>query len=115
MSGSINKILLLGYVQDQPEFSADENKVAVLRFHLLTEELHRKSGKQFIQPELHRIVMRRAMAESAQMILKPGQLISLEGKIHTRTFEDRQGIIRHITEVIVGHFKFIGRPGDFNG
>ena len=112
MSG-INKVILIGHLGKEPEFRYLPDHVAVVSFPLATSEMFNKDGKRVEQTEWHNIVMWGGIAESAIKILKKGKLIYLEGKARTRSFEDKSGVKRYITEIVVENFTLLGRSSDF--
>jgi len=112
MSG-INKVILIGHLGKEPEFRYLPDHVAVVSFPLATSEMFNKDGKRVEQTEWHNIVMWCGIAESAIKILKKGKLIYLEGKARTRSFEDKSGVKRYITEIVVENFTLLGRSSDF--
>jgi len=58
--------------------------------------------------------MWRSLAEAAFKYLKKGKLVYLEGKIRARSFEDKQGVQRSITEILAENFTLLGRSSDFS-
>lgn len=112
MSG-INKVMLVGHLGKDPEFRMIENDVAVVSFPLATSEIFSKNGIKTEQTEWHNIVMWRGMAESAAKVLHKGKLVYLEGKLRTRSFEDKTGIKRYTTEIVAENFRLLGRTSDF--
>jgi single-strand DNA-binding protein len=112
MSG-INKVMLVGHIGKDPDLRILEDNVAVTSFPLVTSELLNKNGVKVEQNEWHNIVMWRGLAESAAKLLKKGKLVYLEGKARTRCFEDKSGIKKYTTEVVVDSFRLLGRVTDF--
>jgi len=112
MSG-INKVILVGHLGKAPDLRYLKDDVAVLSFPLATSETINKDGKKVEITEWHNIVRWRGQAESAAKILKQNSLIYLEGKARTRSFDDKDGVKRYSTEIVVDHFKLLGRKSDF--
>ena len=112
MSG-INKVFLVGHLGKNPELKYLSDNVAMVSFPLATTEIINKEGKKQEQTEWHNIVMWRALAEAAAKILEKGRLIHLEGKLRTRSFEDKEGHKRYTTEIVVESFTPLGRRSDF--
>jgi single-strand DNA-binding protein len=113
MSG-INKVILVGHLGKDPELRNLEGNVSVVSFPLATTEFVTKNGIKEEQTEWHNIVLWRSLAEAAFKVLKKGKLIYLEGKCHTRSFEDKGGVKRYTTEIITDSFTILGRGSDFD-
>ena len=72
-----------------------------------------KNGIKTELTEWHNIVMWRGLAEAASKHLSKGKLVYIEGKLRTRSFNDKEGVKRHITEIVVESFTQLGRHSDF--
>jgi single-strand DNA-binding protein len=117
MSG-INKVILVGNLGKDPEVRHLEGGAIVAKFPLATSETYKtKDGQKMDQTEWHNIVMWRGLAESAEKYLRKGTLIYLEGKIRTRSWEDKEGHKRFTTEIIADTMTMLGskRPDDHHG
>ncbi|MDB5009328.1 MAG: single-stranded DNA-binding protein [Mucilaginibacter sp.] len=112
MSG-INKVFLIGHLGKAPELRYLTGNVAVVSFPLATSETIQKDGKKIEQTEWHNIVMWRSLADIAAKLLEKGKLIYIEGKLRTRSFEDKEGHKKYTTEIIAESFKILGRRSDF--
>jgi len=112
MSG-INKVILVGHLGKDPEVRHLDNNVVVASFPLATSETYNKDGKRIEQTEWHNIVMWRGLAEIAEKFLRKGKLVYIEGKLRTRSYEDRENIKRYTTEIIADNFTLLGRKSDF--
>jgi len=112
MSG-INKVILVGHLGKNPELRYLADGVSVVSFPLATTEVINKDGKRIEQTEWHNIIMWRALADIAAKLLSKGKLIYVEGKLKTRSIEDKEGHKKYITEIIVENFKVLGRKSDF--
>ena len=112
MSG-INKVMLVGHLGKDPDLRQLDGNISVVSFPLATCETFNKNGTRTEQTEWHNIVMWRGMAESASKTLKKGKLVYIEGKLHTRSFEDKGGIKKYVTEIVADSFKLLGRASDF--
>jgi single-strand DNA-binding protein len=113
MSG-INKVILVGHLGKDPEIRHLEGGVAVASFPLATSETFNKDGRKVEQTEWHNIVMWRGLADVAAKFLQKGKLVYIEGKIRTRSFEDREGIKKYTTEIVAENFTMLGRKSDFD-
>lgn len=106
----LNKVILVGNLGKDPEVRHLEGGVAVANFSLATSESFKdKSGQRVEQTEWHNIVVWRALAEAAEKYLKKGMTIYLEGKLRTRSWDDKEGHKRYITEIVGDTFTIINR------
>lgn len=112
MSG-INKVILVGHLGKDPEIRYLEGGVSVASFPLATSETFNKDGRKVEQTEWHNIVMWRGLADVAAKFLQKGKLVYIEGKIRTRSFEDKEGIKKYTTEIVAENFTMLGRKSDF--
>jgi single-strand DNA-binding protein len=113
MSG-INKVILIGHLGKDPELRSLEGGVSVTSFPLATSETFTKDGQRVEQTEWHNIVMWRGLADLAAKFLQKGKLVYIEGKLRTRSFEDKEGIKKYTTEVVAENFTMLGRKSDFD-
>jgi single-strand DNA-binding protein len=113
MSG-INKVILVGHLGKDPEVRQLEGGVSVASFPLATSETFNKDGKKIEQTEWHNIVLWRSLADVAAKFLQKGKLVYIEGKLRTRSFEDKEGIKKYTTEVVAENFTMLGRKTDFD-
>ena len=98
MSG-INKVILIGNVGKNPETKTFENGTKKVNFTLATTEFYKdKDGTRKELTEWHNLVCWRALADFAEKYLTKGRKIYVEGKLHTRTWDDDKGK-HYITEV----------------
>jgi single-strand DNA-binding protein len=108
MSG-INKVILVGNLGKDPEVRHLEGGAVVAKFPLATSETYKtKDGQRAEQTEWHNIVMWRGLAESAERFLKKGSLVYIEGKIRTRTWDDKDGNKRYATEIVADTMTMLG-------
>ncbi|MFD2742945.1 MULTISPECIES: single-stranded DNA-binding protein [Sphingobacterium] len=110
---SVNKVILVGHLGKDPEIRYLDGNVSVASFPLATSEFYNKDGKKIEQTEWHNIVLWRALADLAVKYLKKGKLVYIEGKLRTRTYEDKEGIRRFTTEIVAESFNLLGRRSDF--
>ncbi|RZK55508.1 MAG: single-stranded DNA-binding protein [Pedobacter sp.] len=112
MSG-INKVILVGHLGKDPEVRHLDGGVTVASFPLATSETFNKDGKRVEQTEWHNIVLWRGLAEVASKYLQKGKLVYIEGKLRTRSFEDKEKVKKYVTEVVAENFTMLGRKSDF--
>ncbi len=100
MSG-VNKVILIGRLGKDPEVRNLESGVSVANFSMVTSETYKDktTGEKKEITDWHNIVLWRGLAEIAQKYLHKGDMIYVEGKIRTRSWE-KDGITRYTTEII---------------
>ena len=97
---SINKVMLLGNVGKDPDVRYLENGVVKCSFSLATSESYtNKAGEKVTNTEWHNIVAWRDLAKAAEGIVKKGMQLYVEGKISTRSYQDKEGVQKRITEI----------------
>jgi len=105
----VNKVILIGNLGKDPEIRSLESGVKVASFSLATTESYKnKEGQRVEQTEWHNIVMWRGLAEVAEKYLKKGSQIFLEGKIRSRSWDDKEGNKKYTTEIIADTFTMLG-------
>ena len=104
----VNKVILIGNVGSDPEVkSVGESKVA--NFSFATSETYKdKNGEKKTITEWHRIVIWRGLAEIVERYVKKGDKLYLEGKIQTRSWDDKDGTKKFSTEIVVSDMKMLG-------
>jgi len=111
--GSLNKVLLIGHLGSDPESRFTTSGSAVTNFNLATNESWQSSdGETKDKTEWHRVVIFGKMAETAAEYLKKGQLIYIEGRLQTRSWEDKDKVKRYTTEVLCDGFTMLGPKRD---
>jgi single-strand DNA-binding protein len=96
----VNKVILIGNVGKDPEVKILENGVRVANFPLATTEIYKKDGSRQEQTEWHNIVLWRGLAEVTEKIVKKGATVYIEGKLRSRTWEDKDKVKRYSVEVV---------------
>ncbi len=105
---SVNKVILIGRLGKDPEVRKINATTTVCNFPLATNESYKnQDGSYTEQTEWHNIVMWRGVAERAERILKKGNTIFVEGKLRTRSWEDKEGNKRYTTEIVVENFQLL--------
>jgi len=103
-----NKVQLIGNLGKDPELRYTPSGTAVATFPLATSEKRKnKDGEAVEKTEWHKIVTWRLLAEHCHDYLLKGRLVFVEGKIQTRSYEDRDGNKRYVTEIIADQVKFL--------
>jgi single-strand DNA-binding protein len=96
----VNKVILIGNVGKDPEVKVLENGVRVANFPLATTEIYKKEGNRLEQTEWHNIVLWRGLAEVTEKIVRKGATVYIEGKLRSRTWEDKDHVKRYSVEVV---------------
>ncbi len=115
MSG-VNKVILVGRLGKDPEVRNLESGVAVANFTMATSESYRDktTGERREITDWHNVVLWRGLAEVAQKYLHKGDLVYIEGKLKTRSWE-KDGITRYTTEVVADNMTMLSTRGSGSG
>jgi single-strand DNA-binding protein len=102
MSGSVNKVILIGNLGKDPEVRRLENGAVLASFSIATSEsyIDKHSGDKKEITDWHDIVLWRGLAEVAEKYLVKGTKIYVEGKLKKRSWQDKEGLTRYSTEVV---------------
>lgn len=105
----VNKVILVGRLGKDPEVRHLENGASVANFSIATSETYkdRTTGEKREQTEWHNIVLWRGLADVAEKYVKKGDMIYVEGKLRTRSWE-KDGITRYTTEVVGDNMTMLG-------
>jgi single-strand DNA-binding protein len=114
MSGSVNKVILLGNLGRDPEVRRTGDSRAVANLSVATSEnwKDKNTGERQEKTEWHRVVLWGPVAEVAEKYLKKGDSVYVEGRIETRKWTDKEGQERYTTEVVVdraGTMQMLGK------
>ena len=108
--GSVNKVVIVGHIGADPETRFTPSGTAVANFNLATNESRKSSeGAYRDHTEWHSCVLFGKRAEFAGEYLKKGQLVYLEGRLQTRSWEDDSGIKKYKTEVVGNEITMLGK------
>jgi len=112
----VNKAILIGRLGADPEVRYTQDGTMVTTFNLATNEQwkNRDGGKEE-RTEWHRIVAFRRLAEICGDYLSKGSTVYVEGRIQTRSWEDKEGIKRYTTEIVANEMKMLDRKGQDSG
>jgi single-strand DNA-binding protein len=115
--GSVNKAILVGNLGRDAEVTTTANGFPIARFSLATTDRRKdnRSGEWTDRTEWHRIVLLGKQAESLRDYLKKGKQIYVEGRIETRSWDDKDGQKRYMTEIIADRIQLLGGPGGGGG
>lgn len=105
----VNLVILVGRLGKDPEIRYTQDGAAICNFSIATSETRKdRNGEKKQMTEWHKIVAFRKLAEICNQFLQKGSLIYLEGSIHTRTWEDKDGNKRSTTEIRMDVMKMLG-------
>jgi single-strand DNA-binding protein len=114
MSGTLNKVMLIGHLGDDVKMHYFDDKNCVGRFPLATNETYtsKQTNERISNTEWHNIVVRNKAAEICEKYLSKGDRIYVEGRIKTRKWTDDKGIERYSTEIQCTDFTFLTTKKD---
>lgn len=105
----VNEVTLIGNLGNDPEVRTTQNGRTVANFNLATSESFKnKEGERVTNTEWHRITAWSPLAEIIEKYVKKGSQIYLKGSLKTRSYEDKDGVKRNITEVVMKELKMLG-------
>jgi single-strand DNA-binding protein len=114
--GSVNKVILVGNLGQDPELRYTPSGAAVATVSVATNEGWRDSdGNQKDRTEWHRVVLWRKQAEFAGEYLKKGRKVYVEGKLQTRSWDDKDGNKRYTTEIVADNLVPLDTKGESAG
>jgi len=108
----VNKAMLIGRLGKDPEVRYAADGAMVTSFNMATDEQWKdKSGEKVQKTEWHRIVTFGKLAEICGNYLVKGKLIFIEGRIQTRSWEDKEGVKRYTTEIVASNMQMLDSKG----
>lgn len=117
MARGINKVILIGNLGRDPETRYTQGGSAVTTFSLATSDQwrDRETNEQQERTEWHRVVCFARLGEIAGQYLRRGSKCYIEGRLQTRSWEDREGQTRYTTEVVARDMQMLDSRGDASG
>tara|TARA_B100001996_G_scaffold222661_1_gene171267 strand:+ start:1468 stop:1908 length:441 start_codon:yes stop_codon:yes gene_type:complete len=114
MSGTLNKVMLIGHLGDDVKIHRFEDGGCVGRFPLATNEtyLNKQTNERVSNTEWHNIILRNKAAEICEKYLSKGDKVYIEGRIKTRKWQDDKGLDRYSTEINCTEFTFLSNKQD---
>ena len=109
MSGTLNKVMLIGHLGDNVKIHYFDDSNCVGRFPLATNETYtnKQTNEKVTNTEWHNVVVRNKAAEICEKYLKKGDHVYIEGRLKTRKWQDDNGNDRYSTEIICIDFTFL--------
>jgi len=113
MSGSVNKVILIGRLGKDPEVKYTPSGAPVAKFSLATDEVFKdRSGEQQKRTEWHNIVAWNKLAEICGQYLTKGKQVYIEGSIRSRQWEDQAGNKRTGYDIVARTMQMLGSKAD---
>ena len=113
---SVNKAILVGNLGKDPELRYTPSGTAVCTFSLATtDRFKNKQGEQQDRTEWHNIVVWAGLAEICGKYLTKGKQVYIEGRIQNRSYDDRDGNKRYISEIVATEMQMLSRAGEQGG
>ena len=110
---SLNKVILVGNLGKDPELRHPASGTAVCNFSLATtDRFKNKQGEQQDKTEWHNIVAWTGLAEICGKYLTKGRQVYIEGRIQNRSYDDRDGNKRYISEIVASEMQMLSRSGE---
>ncbi len=113
----VNKVILVGRLGKDPVLKHFSNDNAIAEFSLATDDSYKnREGQKVEQTDWHNIkIPTKKQAEIAEKYLKKGSLVFIEGKIKTRSYDDKDGNKKYVTEIIAETFRMLDSKRDSGG
>lgn len=110
MSTLRNKVQLIGHVGNTPEIVNLESGKKLAKFTIATNESYKNSnGEKITDTQWHNIVAWGKIADLIENYVPKGKEIGIEGKITSRSYEDKEGVKRYITEIVCNELLLMGK------
>lgn len=110
MNGLKNKVILIGNLGKDPETRTLDSGKKVTHFTLATNDEYKNGeGEKVSETAWHNIVAWNGLAEIAGKYLKKGKQVALEGRIAYKTYEDKKGVTRNVTEIVLTELMLVGQ------
>jgi single-strand DNA-binding protein len=107
----LNKVTLIGNLGKDPEINLIDGNVKVARFNMATSETYKDpSGTKQTLTEWHTIVAWRGLADLAEKYLKKGSSVYIEGKLRSRSYDDKENRKIFVTEIQVDQLIMLDKP-----
>ena len=114
MNSLKNRVILIGHLGQDPETKTIDNGKKVTRFTMATDESYKNAdGQKISEATWHNIVAWNGIADVADRFLKKGKQVAVEGRIVYRSYEDKKGVTKNITEIVLNDLVLLG-PGKGN-
>jgi single-strand DNA-binding protein len=109
MSNLRNKVQLIGHLGNDPEVIQLESGKKLAKFSLATNESYKNAkGEQVEETQWHNLIAWNKTAEIVEKYATKGKEIAIEGKLTSRTYDDKDGVKRYVTEVVISELLLLG-------
>lgn len=116
MARGVNKVILVGNLGQDPELRYTNSGTAVCNFRIATNESYKDSSGQMVdKTEWHNVVTWAKLAEICGEYLRKGSQVYIEGSLQTRSYDDRDGNTKYVTEVKAREMQMLGGRGEGSG
>lgn len=113
MAGSVNKVIIVGNLGTDPEVRTLTSGAKVARLNIATSESYtNREGQKVTNTEWHKVNVWRGLADIAERYLSKGSSVYVEGKLRTRSYDDKDGVTRYVTEIEGDNMTMLGGRGD---
>ena len=110
MNSIKNKVTLIGNLGNAPEIKLLENNKKLARVSIATNEMYKnQKGERVTDTTWHNVIMWSPLAEIAEKLLKKGSEVAIEGKLINRSYTDKDGVKRYITEIQASELVLLGK------
>lgn len=111
---SVNKVILIGNLGNDPEVSFLPSGDTVLNFSMATSQrwTDKATGDKKEEVEWHRVTVFGKLAESISQFLSKGRQVYVEGRLRTRKWTDKEGVERYTTEIVANAVQLLGKRPD---
>ncbi len=104
-----NKVQLIGNLGNAPEIRTTENGKKMARFSIATNETYKNAkGERVTETHWHNLIAWGRLADIADRFLEKGREVAVEGKLVTRSYEDKTGVKKYFTEIQVNELLLLG-------
>lgn len=112
---SINKVILVGRLGHDPSNKITDAGVSITNFSVATSEVYTdKSGDKKETVTWHNVVCFNKLADIAKQYLAKGRQVYIEGKLQTRSYDDKNGVKKYVTEIVANNIQFLGDKQESN-
>ncbi len=109
MSNLRNKVQLIGHVGNDPEVVSLESGKKLAKFSIATNDSYKNAkGEKVEDTQWHNLVVWNKTAEIVEQYVKKGNELAIEGKLTSRSYDDKEGNKRYVTEIIVSELLMLG-------
>ncbi len=110
MNSMRNRVLLIGHLGNDPEIVTLPNEKKLAKFSLATQDNYTNADEERVESaQWHRIIAWNKQADISEKFLKKGKEVAIDGKLNSRSYEDKDGVTKYVTEIVVNEIVFVGK------